>query len=493
LAFSPILLARFGHAALCAQFLILLALAVHFASIRTPPWRRAWLFYLPLLVIALLVHVYLLAMVAGFALATLLHALWTDDLTARAALGHLAVMVVPVVLTMAALGYFALGAVPLKPYGEWPLNIAAPFVPGWSVLAGFHGPPPWVDFESYAWVGAGIAVLVVAALPAWWGRLRIVAGNHGATITMIIAVLVFAVSFSVQLGPWTVLGLAFAPLRAAVVEGARNGGTVHRALAALTPWDWVRGGLYLGLLGALATWLLLCLLRQRRWQTLLFLAAFVVVVVGSLVFKPYAAMIVASNFQASARFIWMLLYLVMLLAIAEVSKGFTPVISNALLLLALAAQVVDTAPLWGTLREDAQSMPQLLPGTEAISSSFAQARDVVVVPTYLCSFAEGLEPDALATLISRVTEVDLLASRWALPINSVRNSRMSAVDRDVLELHCSHSRQNALLELDKPGRVTLALAGAPAEQELRNQLVARPQCSVIATGVLCRGRDEPGR
>ena len=486
--FSPVLLVQFGHAALCGQFLLLLALAVHFASVGTSPRRWAWLFYLPLLVLALLVHVYLFAMVAGFALATLFHGLWTEQLTAQGALGRLLAMAAPVALVMVVLGYFTLGPVPLKPYGEWPLNLAAPFVPGWSAVTGERGAPPGVGFESYAWLGAGTTLLIVVALAAWRDRLRVIAADHGATVTVVVAVVVFAASFSVRLGPWVVLGVPFAPIRAAIVAGARDGGTVHRVLAALTPWDWARGILYVVVLLALGAWLLLHLWRHQRLQTLWFLLIAGVVLAAAVALMPHGIAVIVSNFQASARFVWMVLYLVAVLAIAGVWLAFPPRLSIGLLSLALALQIADTAPLWGMLRDDARITPPHLMNAKIIEANFARARDVVVVPTYLCSYGEGLGPEALAALTDRVTAVDLLASRLALPINSVRNSRMTAIHRDVLESRCSAARSAALAGLDAPGRVTVVLAGAPAESELRQQLAAQPECSALDVGVVCHGR-----
>ena len=66
LSWLPTLLARFGHAALCAHGLILLAIGLYLRLIRT---GRGWWACVPLLLASLLVHPYLTAMVAAVLLA----------------------------------------------------------------------------------------------------------------------------------------------------------------------------------------------------------------------------------------------------------------------------------------------------------------------------------------------------------------------------------------------------------------------------------------
>src|SRR5262249_13978500 len=136
LVFSPVLLIRFGHAALCGQFLVLLSLALHFRLARAAFIRHGMLLYIPLLTITLLVHVYLFAMVFAVFFASLLQALWTERISIRSASGHLAANAAVLGAVMAACGYFSTGPMLMKPYGEWALDLAAPFTPGPSGLFG---------------------------------------------------------------------------------------------------------------------------------------------------------------------------------------------------------------------------------------------------------------------------------------------------------------------------------------------------------------------
>lgn len=70
---SPYLLFRWGHLALCAQFLLPLALALYLRELREPGWRIAMAWF-ALLAAAILIHPYLYAMVAPIWAAALLQA-----------------------------------------------------------------------------------------------------------------------------------------------------------------------------------------------------------------------------------------------------------------------------------------------------------------------------------------------------------------------------------------------------------------------------------
>jgi hypothetical protein len=133
--FTPVLRFCFGHTALCAPFLLLLGLAVHVQLAREASRRVVILYHLPLQVVALLVHVYPFAMVFAVMLASLLQGLWTARLTIPTALAQLATMAVAIGAIMWACGYLALGPVPMKPYGQWPLDLAAPFSPRRAVFS----------------------------------------------------------------------------------------------------------------------------------------------------------------------------------------------------------------------------------------------------------------------------------------------------------------------------------------------------------------------
>jgi hypothetical protein len=64
--------------------------------------------------------------------------------------------------------------------------------------------------------------------------------------------MVFAVTYSVRIGPVLILGIGPERLRQAVLRGAEHGGTLHTLIGLLGPMDYVRIGLYGLLLAGIA-------------------------------------------------------------------------------------------------------------------------------------------------------------------------------------------------------------------------------------------------
>jgi Family of unknown function (DUF6311) len=298
--FTPVLLFRFNHAALCAQFLLLLGLALHLHLVRDSARRVVILAYLPLLAVAVLVHIYLFAMVFAIMLASLLQGLWTQRLTIPAALGQLAAMAVAVGAIMGACGYFALGPIPMKPYGQWPLDLAAPFFPAPSGIFGNAGLPADRNGEDFAWLGSGMVVLAAAALIGWRRRLGALARAHFPMIMVCGSLIVFAVTYVVRVGPVLVLGIGPERVRQAVLDGAGHGGTLAMLRSSVGAMDYVRIGLYGVLLAGLAGVVVVLAWRWRRFRFLRFAGLVVAAGMVVLVVRPSAIALVVSSFQASA-------------------------------------------------------------------------------------------------------------------------------------------------------------------------------------------------
>jgi hypothetical protein len=486
--FTPVLLFRFGHAALCAQFLLLLGLAVHLHLARESSRRVVILYHLPLLVVALMVHIYLFAMVFAIMLASLLQGLWTERLTIPAALTQLATMALVIGAVMWACGYLALGPIPMKPYGQWPLDLAAPFFPAPSGIFGIATLPNDRNGEDFAWLGGGIFLLLIAALVRSWRQLGAMARTHLPSIIICGLLIVFAVTYVVRIGPVLILGIGPERVRQAVLDGAGHGGTVHMLLGLLDPVDYVRIGLYAVLLGALAVLVVLRAWQWRKVRFLRFIGLVMLVWVISLAVRPSATALIISSFQASARFAWPVIYLVSLLAIAGVWKAYPPRIALILLLVAFGLQVYDTAPLWNRLRHDALAQPERLPDRNAILAAAAQANRVTFVPTYLCAYAEPMDPDAREVSIDELDDLQILVSRSVRPTNAVRNSRATATDIEALTARCASERQAAQAQLDTPGTMTIVLNDTPAEAALRTALLQHPVCSRLSSATMCAGR-----
>ena len=450
LVFTPVLLYRFGHAALNGHFLILLALAVHARIVQA---RQGFWWYVPLLGLALLVHIYLFAMVFALLVASLLHALWTNRLTVAGAFGILAADGAAVALPMAACGYLSLGPIPMKPYGEYALNLAAPFLPGPSGLFGIAGPPFEIGYESVCWFGAGMALAMLAALVGERSRLLGLTRGNVPTLAVAAALIVFAATYAVRAGPYLVLGITTDTARRHMLEGYP-----------LTLADIVRMGLYIGLILVLAVVPVVLAWRQGRTRVLVFVAILAVSAAAAAVLRPMAVALLISSFQASARFVWVVLYLAALLAIAGVCRAYRPPVATALLAIALVLQVADTEPFWRIPREDAATVPPAFREEATVAAAIQSADRVVVVPTYLCAYAEPLDPAEHDALVARVTAVDELVSRWVKQVNSVRHSRQSVTDRATLQAFCAEQRRNAAAHAGEAGRLTLVLSGCGPAQ-----------------------------
>jgi len=474
LVFTPVLLARFVHAALCGQFVLLLALALLIKAGRSDKSSRVLAWYTPLLVLVLLVHIYLFAMVFAIMVAALLQALWDDRLTVRGAAALLGSFAIAVGLVMAVCGYLSLGPIPMKPYGESALNLAAPFLPGFGSIIGWSGLPPDIGFESYAWPGSGIVLLLVASAILWRQQLPTLWRAHFPTLVTIGALMVLAASYAVRVGPVLVLGIDAETVRHAVLGG---GNVLHALMSGLTGLDDLRIGLYLALLGAAIAAVLVTFLR--------FVVAALIMLAMVTLLRPRVVALVLSNFQASARFVWVLLYLLALLAIGGVCRALRPGAAVFLLVAALCLQVWDTVPLVRSWQVQTAAAAEH-PADEAELATAMQAADrIMLVPNYLCAFAEPLPEAEKDALIRQVVVVQVVASRRARPINSVRHSRMTATDLVALSAACSAQRASILAHAGDPGVLTFVFDDAPDEAAARAALAGRPECRALRTGVLC--------
>jgi hypothetical protein len=481
--FTPVLLYRFGHSALCAQFVLLLGLAVHLRQTSKNSRRIVVLWHLPLLLIAVTVHIYLFAMQFAIMLASMLQGLWQNRLTLPGALGQLVIMAAVVGVTMGCIGYLSLGPIPLKAYGESPLDLAAPFFPAPSGIFGSSFPADR-NHEDFAWLGSGGVFLLVGAVIMWWRRLGELGHTWLPTVLMSALLLVFAVTYAVRIGPWPVLGIDASRVREAVLTGARNGGTLHLLLSSLGLVDCLRIGGYGLLLVCLAGFFIVPAWQWRRHRFLIFVSLVLLAMAALIVVRPSVIALVISNFQASARFAWPVIYLVGMLAIAAVWHAFPPRAALPMLAAALLLQFWDTAPLWQGLRQAAASQPQPPPDEPAILGALVRASRVVFVPTYLCEYAESMLPEARDRSIARLTDLEVLVSRYVLPINSVRSSRMTAIDAS-LPARCDQEREAARQGLDTPGLVTIVLRDTPEEVSLRSALATRTGCTVGDGVIIC--------
>lgn len=195
LTFVPVLLNRYGHPSLCAQWLILWALWVHVDARRSAsPWH-----WLGVLVTAALVHSYLLLMIAAFWGSTLIRRLATEPQRGRAAAGVLVLL--PVAGIAALHGVFSGGFLSTRTYGSWPLAIDAwwnPANPGYSrLLPSSPQGPDALGFEGLQYLGAGLLALVLIAGAGLVRRRRV--GAEGRRLLWLVPA--FAILALVAIGP----------------------------------------------------------------------------------------------------------------------------------------------------------------------------------------------------------------------------------------------------------------------------------------------------
>ncbi len=201
-ATMPTFLNRSGHMALCSHFAILCAIGLYFVLVPGGPKAvRAWWAASALLAGSLLIHPYILAMVAAVLAAVPLTRVlrrmpgwwraalcWTLGMAACAGLAWL-------------LGYG--GSRPAPGFGTYAMNLLNPVLPQASSLfpsstfasAGGGG------WEGYQYLGAGILGLAgVAVVQTARGRLT---GwqRHGGLVLVLVGLTVFALSNIAYAGP----------------------------------------------------------------------------------------------------------------------------------------------------------------------------------------------------------------------------------------------------------------------------------------------------
>lgn len=203
--YVPIMFIRIGHATLIGHFLLLIALERYVTAKRTGLSRRGWAALCALPVLGVLMNPNMVAMSAIFVLVTVVDQWRERRIDIHGALLRLGGSAAATVAVGLIGGLFRGGGQPNLDYGVFSLNLAAPFVPlagTWmGRLLGSAQPslPGSGQYEGTAYLGAGVLLLCVFALPAlrrWRTNLR----RHWVLLLTLIALLVFAVSNRVGFG-----------------------------------------------------------------------------------------------------------------------------------------------------------------------------------------------------------------------------------------------------------------------------------------------------
>lgn len=209
-ASMPTLLFRYGHSALCAHFLLLAALGLYFRLRRGETWAQ-WVWSPVLLVVSLLVHPYLLFMVAAvLAAAPASLVLNFERSWFRAALALFAAAGITLGVAW-LLGYG--GAGPPEGFGIYSMNLWSPVRPFASGL--FPGFPQANatdgQYEGYQYLGAGVLLLTALAIPCLCIRPRLLR-RHAGLLLATGALTLLALSHVVYAGHHRVLRLEHVPV-----------------------------------------------------------------------------------------------------------------------------------------------------------------------------------------------------------------------------------------------------------------------------------------
>ena len=204
---------RFGHAALCGHFFLLVALGLYLRLVRRPEPRR-WGMAIAFQLAALLVHPYLALMVLAIlsAVPLTLLARRRDGGWRRAALGAGGCVLV-LIGAMALLGY--LGATGGQGFGIYAMDILSPFWPARSALAPVEltrldasGGP---GSEGYNYLGAGLIAGLVAVAVLRHGALRQMLRRHAGLALVLLALAVLSISQRPAIGGQVLFDLGRVP------------------------------------------------------------------------------------------------------------------------------------------------------------------------------------------------------------------------------------------------------------------------------------------
>ena len=160
LTLMPALLNRYGHASLCAQWLLLWALWIFTDArrVRQPGWWAA------VLAVAALVHSYLFVMVGAFWAGAMLERLVREPARVRTLIGGVAALL-PAAAIIVAHGMFAGPYAATHSYGGFPAALDAwwnPANPDYAALMpSSPRAPDGRGFEGLQYLGAGLLALTV--------------------------------------------------------------------------------------------------------------------------------------------------------------------------------------------------------------------------------------------------------------------------------------------------------------------------------------------
>lgn len=431
--FSPALLFRTGHIALCSHFALLFLLASYWRYSRTANAALPFFGVAAWLAAGLLIHPYLAAMQLAIASALLGSGLWQQRLD----VGRALVVLCGWIGTLLLVGWIcgsAGVALPWGSYGVAPLDLAAPWNPQ---LSGLFAPHRLVDptgyhYDAYNYWGAGFLLAAIVALVLRVRRSRVVVdgdidhhpvGRHGLDLPLAFVLwllTVYAVGYDVHL-----FGDPLAGVRAAdVIAGFNRDDGIASVVALMNAH-----AVALGLLVAVALLPIMVLLivawRSRRHAWLGFVAIVALASLLLLTIAPERSLRTISNFAASGRFFWVVTYALVPLAIVACHRRLGRRAFLALLAVVALLQILDVRPLLERQRAQFAAANPTLLQTDALTPYLAGAGRVDIHPRFGC--VKNAFTVLRETEWPRISSI-YMALHWriaerTLPTNSVYQAR----------------------------------------------------------------------
>jgi hypothetical protein len=209
---APVLLWRWGHVSLTAQFLLIGALALYLFSVQKRAWRGPSVAWIAFLILAYLTNIYLFAMLGTVWLCTVIQRR-LDGLSKTQEVFATAALTVAVMLTVIALGgQFSPGSpLPFSPeYGNFSMNLLSPFAPQQSgLLPGLGGviDATGGQYEGFNYLGLGLLLASLLVLPFEVSWFRRNLNRHVALFVAFVALTAFAISNRAFAGHWLLFEL----------------------------------------------------------------------------------------------------------------------------------------------------------------------------------------------------------------------------------------------------------------------------------------------
>jgi len=235
---SPALLARIGHMALLAHFLVMWAFWLYLRLLREPGGRAGPAGFVLVAALAVVLQAYFVLMVMPFLAAALAQNVATRRVSAGRALATLAAVCATVVLVAWIAGILVPGksAVGSWGFGHYSMNALSPFLPPkehlpeslaarinwsgndytWDATGG--------QYEGYNYLGAGMLLLLAIHLLGSPRLLAAALRRHAFLALALLALCAFALSNRIFVGDQLVAEIALPSFAAKLTQHFRTGG-----------------------------------------------------------------------------------------------------------------------------------------------------------------------------------------------------------------------------------------------------------------------------